>query len=491
MSREKPCTPVAGQIWKLVPEEFVIAIFACRFVPGLLVLFACIQCAASPLPQDIPLIPSTTVQLPSLGVEIDANGVLSLAVTDRSGAIRNERAAAARKSLSRDVQRDVPDRKVSLRRLSAAISKSLDQGDALDSEIIHLAGLQRVEHVYLFPEHHDIVIAGPAGGWFEEPSGRVVSLDDRQPLIMLDDLITALRAFGPDDDLNKVVLCSIDPTADGLERYRKLRRDIPIHFSESEWAQLPARMSLAMRESLGPANVRVEGVPHSSHVAQVMVESDYRMKMIGVGLEPEPVAMVSFIEAIDRPIGGFQQWWLRPKYDRLIQDPQAQSLKFTGQSIELVTSRLEVTADERLIGSKNPASAAANKYADEFSEKYFQIAERCPVFAQLQTVSDLLVLAGWLKKTDAWRRVDWDGGMMFDSARLPTKSLPVPKTAQCVANAVLKGDMLVTPVGGGFSITPAISLDDRHMAVDRNSDYFQEAREKISIPAADDRWWWD
>jgi hypothetical protein len=120
-----------------------------------------------------------TVQLPTLGVEIDADGVLSLSVTDPTGAIRAERSAAAKRTLSRDIQKNSDNRKISLRRLSAAITKSLDQGQALDSEIVHLAGLRRLEHVFLFPDDTDIIITGPAGGWFEEPSGRIAHGDPR------------------------------------------------------------------------------------------------------------------------------------------------------------------------------------------------------------------------------------------------------------------------------------------------------------------------
>ncbi len=462
-------------------------------IPGFLLCLAIsgwgVRCEATQNQQNQDF--GVTVQLPTLGVEIDANGALSLSVTDPTGKIRAERAAAARRTLPRDIQQSSDNRKISLRRLAGAISECLDKGQELDSDMVQLAGLRRLEHVFLYPEDNDIIISGPAGGWFEEASGRVVGLDDRQPLVMLDDLITAIRAFGPNDPLDKVVLCSIDPTAEGLERYKKLKREIPIKFTAAEWAALPAQMSAVMRDSLGPATVRVHGVPHSSHVAQIMVESDYRMKLIGVGLEPEPVSMVTFIEAIDRPIGGFQQWWLRPKYDRLVQDPEALSLKIIGQAIELVTDRLDVSAKERLVAGKIRSSAAAKKYANEFSEKYSQIAVNCPVFAQLQTVSDLLVVAGWLKKTDAWRRVGWDGGILFDAELLPEKVLPVPKTAQCVANAVTKGDMLVTPVGGGFSITPAISLDDDHLEIDRKSAHFQKLRKKIRMPETDDQWWWD
>jgi hypothetical protein len=433
----------------------------------------------------------TTVQLPSLGVEVDANGLLSLTVTDMRGDIRAARADAARKTLPRDVQRHSTSRKVSLRRLAAAIDRALESGEALDPVIVHLAGLRRLDHVFLFPHDHDVILSGPAGGWFEEPSGRIVSLEDRQPLLLLDDLITALRAFGPNDPLNKVVLCSIDPSPEGLSRYKKLKRDLPIKFTPAEWAVLPDRLSVAMREALGPSSIRVHGVPRSSHIGQVMVECDYRMKLIGIGLEPEPVEMETFIEAIDRPISGFQQWWLRPDYKRLVQDPQAESLRLLGSGIELVTNRLEVTADDRLSGSRNRSSAAASRYAEEFTEKYDRIAEASPVFAQLRNLSDLLVVAAWLRRIDAWQRVEWDGGVLNDASRLPSQEMPVPKTVHSVARAVTKGDLLFTPAGGGFSITPAISLDDEHLTIGQTDDPLHQRRLDVRLPEDDQTWWWD
>lgn len=434
---------------------------------------------------------STTVQLPSLGVEVDANGLLSMSITDVSGKIRNERIAVAKKQIPQDIQRFSANRKISLRRLNDAIAASLNEGRELSGEIQHLAGLRRLDAVFLFPDDGDIVICGPAGGWFEEPSGRVVGIDDRQPIVLLDHFLTALRAFGPTDELNKVVLCSIDPTREGLERFKKLKKDMPIRFSDREWAELPAKFSAAMRESLGRSNIRVHGVPHSSHLAQIMIESDYRMKMIGVGLEPAPIPMTTFIDAIDRPISGFQQWWLRPNYQRLIEDGEKESLKVIGQTIELVTNRLELTADERLVASKQKSSAAANKYANQFTQKYAQIADHCPVFAQLRSISDLLVVAAWLKKSEGWRRIGWDGGLLMDREQFPEEELPVPLTAESVANAVTKGPMLVTPVGGGFSITPAIALDQEHLKVEAESKEWQQRRKAISDQRPADRWWWD
>ena len=42
--------------------------------------------------------------------------------------------------------------------------------------------------------------------------------------------------------------------------------------------------------------ITVNGVSPKTHFAQVMVEADYRMKLIGIGLETPPVRLVSYVD---------------------------------------------------------------------------------------------------------------------------------------------------------------------------------------------------
>ena len=83
----------------------------------------------------------------------------------------------------------------------------------------HLAGLTRLEYVFCYPESGDIVIAGPAEAWGEAPSGRMQGIESGRPVLELQDLIVALRAFPPGADNKKpFIYCSIDPTEEGLSR---------------------------------------------------------------------------------------------------------------------------------------------------------------------------------------------------------------------------------------------------------------------------------
>ena len=154
------------------------------------------------------------------GVAIDAQGVIS---APQVTALRTLQ-AARQKAL-----RQVPGalgqatefRKVSLRRLEQALQDAaIRDMAALPDEVKYLAGLQRVEYVFVFPEEHDIVVAGPAEGWQIDALGNVVGQTTGRPVVLLDDLLVAMRVARTSAQTG--ISCSIDPTPEGVLRLRKL-----------------------------------------------------------------------------------------------------------------------------------------------------------------------------------------------------------------------------------------------------------------------------
>lgn len=176
-----------------------------------------------------PRLPATTIQLPTFGVAIDARGELTVKTfVDPSGQLRANRIAAARAQLNRDVAAPSPLRKVSLAGLERAIADTLEGGGRLDELFLYLAGMQRVQFVFLFPQEQDVMLAGPAEGWFADASGRTLGLTSGRPVLRLDDLATALRAY-PLDRAGRAVPflgCTIDPSPDGLTRLREFQKRV-------------------------------------------------------------------------------------------------------------------------------------------------------------------------------------------------------------------------------------------------------------------------
>ena len=135
---------------------------------------------ASPAPAQL----ASTIQLPTFGVAVDADGVLSVkAFTDPTGQLRALRAAAAGKALAADIRQPSEFRKISLVRLQRAISLRIQAGESPTENMRYLAGLWRLQYVFCYPETNEIVIAGPAEGWLEDNSGRIVGITTGRPVL--------------------------------------------------------------------------------------------------------------------------------------------------------------------------------------------------------------------------------------------------------------------------------------------------------------------
>ena len=135
-----------------------------------------------------------------------------------------ERIASAKATLDPKVAAFSKLRKVSLNRLEQAI---LDHQGTLTDEMRYLAGLLRVRYVFYYPDSKDIVLAGPAEGWVPDLSGRIVGLTSRRPVVQLQDVVVALRAFPPGGSATPLIGCSIDPTQEGLAAMQHFLREQP------------------------------------------------------------------------------------------------------------------------------------------------------------------------------------------------------------------------------------------------------------------------
>ncbi len=380
-------------------------------------------------------------------------------------------------------------RKISLRRLEHAIEQRLENGQPPDDEMLHLAGLQRAEFVFIYPDQNDIIIAGPAEVWVEDLSGRAVGISTGQPVILLEDLITGLRTFAPGRNVKTWVACSIDPTADGIQRLREFQRQMPSRVPDQQRGDIADYAAQGLRESLGLASIRVHGISRRTHAAQVMIEADYRMKLIAVGLEPPPIRMATFIDEIAKPPRGMQRWWLVPDYKCIKQSDDRLALQLMGRGVQLNTENIDFGSQGQIVQQKTKVSNAARKYAEAFTTHYPQIAQARPVFAQLRNVIDLLVISAWLMQNDGYATSGWQPSIFLDNQQLPVDQLPDVKQAQCVANAVWKGRVLILPAGGGVLIQASNALARENLIADKDG-ILNVARQQSVFPN-DDRWWWD
>lgn len=451
------------------------------FVVGTLVTFVAV--AIVPAQQ-------LTVQQPVFGVSVDADGVLTTkSFADPTGKLLAKRLANARNAQPAHMQRWSELRKISLVGLEQAIAAQLDAGGKPDDALLHLAGLQRVQCVFFYPEERDIVIAGPAEGWVEDLSGRAVGLTTGRPTLLLEDLLVALRAFPPGSRVKLYIGCSIDPRPEALANLSRFQKTIPKEISDEQREQVTLQIAQGMRDSLGLSNIRVFGISNKTHFAQVLIEADYRMKLIGIGAEPPPVNMTTFIGALNSPkMATMQRWWFTPNYDCVKVTPDHLAMELVGQGVQLQEEDMALGADGKLAAAPKSSNKASKLFTADFTKKYAAIANRAPVFAQLRNMIDLLVAAAFIREQNYYAKAEWRPGALADESKLPVETLTSPSKVQCVVNAVWKDNRLLVPAGG-VGIQPDLALAPARVQPDKDGK-LQDRREKSgSRPAM--RWWWD
>jgi hypothetical protein len=421
-------------------------------------------------------------------VIVDADGVLrKKEFPDPSGQLTRDRMLAARANLDRRIAKSSKLRKVSINRLEAVIKANLDKQLPPSDDMLHLAGLTRVQYVFYYPDTRDIVLAGPAEGWAADLSGRVCGIETGKAVLELEDLVVALRAYPPSGHRTPVILCSIDPTPEGLAKVQAFLGSINPGPDDADL------IVDGLRTSLGFQNIRVEGVPVNSHFAQVLIEADYRMKLIGLGMEKPAVKMASFV---DRASPGatnkkaMQRWYFIPDYQSVRVAADSLGMELVGAGVKLVDEDEIVGSDggRKTTGKSNKASKA---FVTAFTKNYADIAARTPVYAQMRNCIDLAISAAFIQQQDYYAKAGWQMATFANEAAVPVATLNVPLRVETVVAAVWKGNTLMTPIGGGVQMQPVRALERKNTLPDEDGK-ISELRESIAVgdlPA--DHWWWD
>ncbi len=423
------------------------------------------------------------------GVVVDAQGVIRVLSMPDTKLDRMRRKAAARQ-LPGDLQQPSKLRKVALGRLEAAVRAALEAGQPVPDEMANLAGLTRVQYVFIYPatgdQPGDIVLAGPAEPWVRDAFGRPIGVESTTPLVQLEDLAAALRAFPPGQPADLLVGCSIDPTQEGLANMQAFLNKIGLVNPQGSMLEIVN----GMREALGPQTVTIDGISPRTHYAQVIVEADYRMKLIGIGLEKPPVRMSTWIDLTSAgsvAANALQRWYFAPNYECLRVSEDSLGVELVGEGVKLLGADEMVMPDGSRKSSQR-SSRASKLFTQAFTLKYSQIAARHPVYAQLKTLIDLAITAAYLQEHDAYGRAGWGAEIFRDESAYAIERFTPPQQIDCAVNAVRKGSRLLTPIGGGVVMTPRLALDPTNLSFDEDGQ-LAKTRDAIVLPA--DRWWWD
>lgn len=245
-------------------------------------------------------------------------------------------------------------------------------------------------------------------------------------------------------------------------------------------------MAEGLRQAVGLQNVTINGVAPQTHFAQVLVEADYRMKLIGIGLEPPPVRMQSYVDRASSKSSSnsLQRWYFVPDYEALRLSDDGLAMRLEGNGVKLVSADEVVLADGKRASTKS-VDKASRGFVRDFTEKYAAIAERAPVYGQLRNLVDLLVAAAFLQEHDYYGQADWKATVFGDEQILSVEQHPSPRQVETAVNAVWKGARLMFPMGGGVRIQARDALSDNNVVSDDSGSVAREREEGVSFDKLD------
>lgn len=412
------------------------------------------------------------------GVSISAEGALgNMAALDLKQL--NEQLAADLQGPSAKLKKPVELRKISLKALEQTLR---DNGNApftaLPEEIKYLAGIQRLQYVLLYPETNDIVLAGPGEGWKLDGKGNVVGVTTGRPVLNLEDLLVAFRTV--EAARQGQLSCSIDPTAEGRQRYEQLMSTQKI-FN-------PAIVG-AIEKAFGDQAITVSGAPETSHFACVLVAADYKMKRIGMKLEPSPVkGLVSFIDMAPTRLDNMMpRWWMACNYEPLGRSEDGLAWELRGQGVKVQTEDEFVNNAAGTVRGTGKASPAAQKWSDQFTAKYDELAVQEPVFGELRNVMDMCVIAALFAKENLAAKAKCELPQLTStSGRTTLEKWNAPKKVATQSSALKKGNNWIITASGGVSINSWEAADKAEVlpAISTTRD-----KAKAVAGAAETMWW--
>ncbi len=427
-----------------------------------------------------------------LGVLVDARGRLALRRPMPGSLMELQRAreSARAEQGNRDVRLNSSLRKVSLNRLERQLVLRVAMGLPPTDEMLHLAGIHRITHLFLFPESGEIVIAGPADGWRVDAAGRHVSHSTGEPTLWLDDWIEIWRNT---KSSSSGFYCSIEPRPDNLKRtaaFLANAREHGITGGREQWLE-------SLQAVLGEQDLVVEGIDPRSRAAHVILEADYHMKRIGVGLEETVFGVPSYFDLLasarSRQSSQVLRWWFTLSDEPLQVAADGTAFALPERPVRLQSENPRINAQGRPTssGKRDPLN---HRFATSFTREYRRLERRYPVYADLRNIMHWAVVAAVIEGEQEAGRIEWEGRFFSDSERCPVRYASRPQSVQSVVNQrTIAGGRTVTAVSGGVRIDASRWRAREETAVPDRYGKLPSVRvgQRREADLPPEHWWWD
>lgn len=357
-------------------------------------------------------------QITVQGVYVDADGVL-----------RQRRTVPSRR-IRRSGDEMIA---VSLPRLLQQLRRHVEAQEPIPQDVRFLKGLVRIDHIVVDDERNDLLLVGSAEPFELAAEFRPLGRATGRPVLQLDDVIVALRSFGP-SARSRVFGCTLIHSEEGLKRVAALPRVTVLRPGQRD------DKAARMKQALGPLQAKYFGIPNDTRFAFVCVEADYLMKQFSIGLSSLPVrGMRNYLTRISG-LEGYERFWFADNYEAIEMTADRTQYALKGPGL-------------KILASSSPAGIVATnshsqEFAKEFTKNMADFERAVPCFADLHNLVDLSVVAGLIGTDRLHERIDWDLSWTLSPDEYRPARVACPRFAETLINTRRRGKATINVAGG-------------------------------------------
>lgn len=301
-------------------------------------------------------------------------------------------------------------------------------------DILQLYGVKKVLGYVIDERNRDIILIG--------------KVDDTSPPLYLEDFVLALRnTWMKYAELKGNTYyysnpgCSIDPDPRVWGTLKKKAEQI---FRNPNPNKVEENLKQWNNVCQQPQQVRVLGIPYDTRFGKVMVEADYYMKRLvdgSVTLDIEGFISLTDMtlniarneieesKPISVPLSSLNRFWFFPGENTYLEDKGVIYIKKS--DVILLTEEQFLTKRGDIAGTGRP-NPLADEFAKNFSVKYYEIAKKKPIYAELEGLFRFVAVARIMK----YKNAIIEAGINIDYLlnEYPVRSVYVDRTLPGISN---------------------------------------------------------
>jgi hypothetical protein len=251
-----------------------------------------------------------------------------------------------------------------------------------------------------------------------------------------------------------------------------------------------------LRDTVGAQDIEVFGIDPASRAASVLVEADYHMKLIGMGLVEGVEGVESYLDSIKLaggqapPAMSVLRWWFALNYDAIRTAPEGDAFELVGTGVR-VLSENELLAEQGRRVHTGQSDALNRQFAESFTAHFSELAAKYPVYSELRNLFDLATAVALIQTNGLVEQANWQPGRFASAEQLRLPQAPVPRQVETVINhRVINRVHIVAGVSGGVMVAPRDVLDDAR-TTDAAGRLTELRRTTRLAEAHAGAWWWD